>query len=289
MSEHHRGFASVLGAAWGSFRRALGQHTAATHAATPPTTRRRARVVVKRRSPTEVPSRHQHPGRPFRPVAEADLMLSMLDLAAGLRGADQGVLALSELKGPFGVADLLVVVGSHDALQSRVATGIPPLLSEIDALIVGALARDRGLRVDQLMTSTGVTEPVINRRLASLRRLEAVREVRGVWHADQRLRPVGRMYAFEAKTHAWRDGLDQACRYQLWTHASTLVMGRLSEAPEALLSRVAQRGLGLAGPDGWIVRPRIQQRDLGRALWGSEHVIAGLLGRRPTLPVHEAH
>jgi hypothetical protein len=223
----------------------------------------------------------------FRPVAEANLMASMLELAAGLRGAQEGVLALSELKGPFGVADLLVVVGPHEALQSRLATGVPPLLNEIDVLIAGALAQGRGLTVDQLAARTRVSGQVIKRRLAGLRRLRAVQKIRGVWHGDSRLMPVGRLFAFEAKTDDWRQGLDQACRYQLWTHAAILVMGRLPNQPEALFSRIADRGLGLASPAGWMARPRLQQRDPGRALWGSEHVVAGLLGRRPSLSFEE--
>lgn len=213
----------------------------------------------------------------------------MLELAGGLRRAQDSVtIAISELKGPFGVADLVVVISRDDTLRGRLEAGVPPLLNQIDALITAALNKRQGLSTGELSAAIRVGASVVERRVAALRRLGAVRARGDAWQVDTRLKPLGRTYSFEAKSTDWRGGLDQARRYQLWTNAATLVLDRLPGTTDVLMARCRDRGLGLAERGSWLVRPCVQQREQGMAMWGSEYVVAGMLGRRPALADHES-
>ena len=214
-------------------------------------------------------------------------MPDMLRLGAGMSTSREWAIALSELKGPFGVADLVVVAGNHEAFRARLHTGVPPLLNQIDALIAATLSSKRGSTPGGLATALNVALPVVERRLAGLHRVGAAERTSDLWYGHDALRPVGRLYAFEAKVDDWRQGLIQALRYQLWTDSATLVLRRLPASPQVVLEAVCRRGLGLAVGSTWLVRPRGPRRRRVLSMWGSEHILAGVLGR-PPLRDHES-
>lgn len=226
-------------------------------------------------------------GRPFEPVAEAALLPSLRKLAHRLPGTDRGLLLVPEFVGPYGVVDLLAVTMTHDYLVRRWRSGIPPVLSEMDVQIVSAVRVSRSQSLDEIATSLQRPSVAVRRRIRRLTDIGALLSLGGNYKRADVLRPLGRLWALEAKVSDWRRGLGQATQYGLWADASAIVLGHLSTNPDYLASEARRLNVGLAVGTRWLVRPRInRQLDVHR-IWASEHLFAGLL-HSPTLTLPAA-
>jgi hypothetical protein len=226
--------------------------------------------------PDAVSSARPRGGRRFEPVAERALEPDALRAARSLPGARHGLLVLREVAGPFGVPDLVAVVGPSELLRRRCALGVAPLLNEVDAGVVGAAATAAPRSVDSLADRLGWSTQTVERRVPALLRAGALVQRRpGVYTRPADLRPVGRLYALETKVNKWRRAVQQGRTYQLWCDAYIVVMASLGSVTlEALISEAREDGAGVMVAGRWLVRPRVRRRPEHRRLWGSEHVVA---------------
>jgi len=223
----------------------------------------------------------QHPGRHFEPRGERSLMGLARQVISDLAGAEQGILALTEMRAPFGVPDLTVVVGDSARRRSRLRLPVPPLLNEIDAGIVAAASRTVPRTADQFAASLGWPVATVERRIPGLLRSTALREVKPAHYVRRTaLEPIGTIVAVELKLRDWRRALTQARTYRTWADSYVLIIGAVSErALPELISAVEEDRGGLVVAGSWRVRPKRSMRTPARRLWASEHVIAA--SRRP--------
>ena len=233
--------------------------------------------------PEAIPSARARGGRRFEPVQERGLEAEALRAVGGLPGARDGLVVLREVAGPFGVPDLVAVVGPGDVLRRRLSVGIRPLLNEIDAGIVGAASAIVPRKLETLAVQQGWELDTVSRRVSSLLRAGALLEVRpGRFTRPSQLRPIGRLYAVETKVNKWRRAVQQGRTYQLWCDAYIVVVGSLGPDPlEALIREARQDGAGVVTAGRWLLRPRVRRRPEHKRLWGSEYVVAAIGGDSP--------
>jgi hypothetical protein len=217
-------------------------------------------------------------GRRFQPVKEQALEETALRASAALPGAGDGLLVLREVVGPLGIPDLVAVVGSPLAVYQRRKLGVPPLLNEIDAAMVGAASPRAPRRIETLARRLGWPVTTLARRMPDLLRSGALIETNsGVVVRPEALQPIGRLYAVETKVSDWRRAVRQGRAYQLWCDAYIVVMESLSSGPlSALVAATAEDGAGVVIGGRWLSRPKVRSRQEWRRLWGSEHVVAAL-------------
>lgn len=215
-------------------------------------------------------------GRRFEPVRELELSQDALFAAHGLPNARLGLRILLETAGPFGVPDIVAVVGPTEILDARLALSIPPLLNEVDAGIVAAAAPKAPRRAETLAKRLGWPVETIVRRLPGLIRSEALRAAgRDTYVRPVDLRPVGRLYAIETKVKDWRRAVRQARTYSVWCDGYVIVMPALGPSSgSAVTDAVEMDGGGLVLGGRWARRPTIRARTPAQRLWGSEHAIA---------------
>jgi hypothetical protein len=228
--------------------------------------------------PGLVSSTRPRGGRRFEPVGERSLLEDGLRAARGLPGAARGLLVIEEVAGPFGVPDLVAVVGPPAALRRREDLDIPPLLNELDAGIVGAAAVAAPRSLATLASRLGWPASTVERRAPGLLRSGALTEPRpGVFTRPPGLEPFGRLYAIETKVDKWRRAVQQGRTYQLWCDTYIVVMPSLGSTPAGELRAAAQSdGAGVMVAGRWLIRPTIFPRPASRRLWGFEHVFAAL-------------
>lgn len=225
-------------------------------------------------------SKRPRPGRRFEPVAELDLEPDALRAIRGIPGAHRNLTVFREVAGPFGIPDFLAVVGPTAALRSRIALGVPPLLNEIDAGVVGEASAKAGRNVATLAARLGWPEGTIKRRLPLLLRAGALEEEsHGRFVRPEPLAPIGKLYAVETKVANFKQALRQARTYALWCENYVIVMSALSESSlfSASEAVAADRG-GLVVDGKWAQRLRARRIAGPRRLWGSEHVVAAAIG-----------
>jgi hypothetical protein len=224
-----------------------------------------------------VSSRPRH-GRRFEPVAERSLQADAVQAMETLRRSSSEVWMLSEVAGPVGVADFVAVIGPEQALAERFALGVPPLLNEADAGIVSAASARVGRTVEQIAARLEWSPATVERRLATLLRIGALRETRaGTFIRPAALRPLGRLIAVETKMRDWRRALRQAHRYRLWCDNYVIVMPELANgARDGARAAVRADGGGLFVSARWVLRPRGRAAPDHRRLWGSEYVAAAM-------------
>jgi hypothetical protein len=181
-----------------------------------------------------------------------------------------------EAAGPFGIPDLLAIVGDHALLDERLQLDVPPLLNQVDAGVVSAAAGAAPRTVPTLARRLGWTVDTVARRLPHLLRTGALIPAGPETYIRPRqLRPVGRLYAVEAKVKDWRRALRQARTYSAWCDCYVIVMPSLGSASLlGLLEAVSVDGGGLLVGGKWVKRPTIGRRTAAQRLWGSEHVVA---------------
>jgi hypothetical protein len=224
-------------------------------------------------------SKRPRPGRRFEPVAELELEPDALRAIRGIPGAHRSLTVFREVAGPFGIPDFLAVVGPKAALRRRLALGIPPLLNEIDAGIVGEASAKVGRNVETLAARLGWPEGTIQRRMPLLLRTGALEEKsHGRFVRPEPLAPIGKLYAVETKVANFKRALRQARTYALWCENYVIVMPALSESSlfSASETVAADRG-GLVVDGKWAQRLRARRITNPRRLWGSEHVVAATM------------
>ena len=215
-------------------------------------------------------------GRRFEPVHEAGLLTDATAAAQSLPGAHRGLRVILESAGPFGVPDVLAVVGPLNLLEDRLALDVPPLLNQVDAGVVAAAAPKAPRSVETLARRVGWPVETVSRRMPGLIRSEALmRSGPRSFVRPAALRPVGRLYALETKVKDWRKALRQARAYSAWCDGYVIVMPALGPGSLAgVVEGVSGDGGGLMVAGKWVRRPRLATRSAAQRLWGSEHVIA---------------
>lgn len=228
--------------------------------------------------PRVIESSRVRAGRRFAPIRELELEPDALRAARDLPGVHRGLVVLRELAGPFGVPDLVAVVGSPQLLDERLALAVPPLLNQVDAGVVAAAAPRAGRTVETLARRVGWPVESVRRRLPELVRVGALLAAGpNSYVRPPALRPVGRLYAIETKMKEWRRALRQARTYSLWCDSYVLVLSSLGPSSRtALIEAVAEDGAGLVVGGQWLQRPRLGSRSAAQRLWGSEHLVAAL-------------
>jgi short subunit dehydrogenase-like uncharacterized protein len=231
----------------------------------------------------------QRPGRRFPPDAERQLERAAKRAARELPDADAGLLALREFHAPFGVPDLTVIVGDASARRSRLRLRVPPVLNEIDAGLVATASDIQPVSPRQLAQRLSWSLASVTRRLPSVLRSGALREVTPERYIrPAALQPVGTIFAVETKLNDWRRALTQCRTYRTWADSYVLVMPKVSSEAMTVLSREVRRDRGgLFIDQEWVVYPRTTRLARARRLWASEHVIAAC--RRSTTNPRSSH
>jgi hypothetical protein len=222
-------------------------------------------------------SKRPRPGQRFEPVQERFLRTDALDAIGALPHAHRGLSIWREVAGPYGIPDFLAVVGDPQKLADRSSLPVPPLLNEIDAGIVANAPLRSGLDAQGFAERLEWSPASIERRLPRLARIGALAERGDRFVRPKGLNPIGRVYAIETKVKDWRRALKQARTYGLWCDNYVVVMSAISEGSLSEASaNVAQDGGGLYVAGRWVLRPRAQNLNAARRLWGSEHVLAAI-------------
>jgi hypothetical protein len=235
-----------------------------------------ARVARVSRAAISVHAGRPRPGRRFEPVHELELSEDVLQAARTLPGAYRGLRVLLETAGPFGVPDLLAVVGRLTALDDRLALPVPPLLNQVDAGVVSAAAHGAPRTVTTLARRVGWPKETVRRRLPGLLKAGAlIPSGPNTYIRPEALKPVGRLYAIEAKVRDWRRAVRQAKTYAVWCDGYVIVMPSLGAGSlPGILQAVSADGGGLMLGGRWVRRPRVIPSTAAHRLWGSEHAIA---------------
>jgi DNA-binding Lrp family transcriptional regulator len=221
-------------------------------------------------------------GRRFEPTHELALEGDALRAARALPGAHRGLLVLREPAGPFGVPDLLAVVGPRELLLERQALGVPPLLHQVDAGVVAAAAARAPRTVESLAARVGWPVSTVQRRIPGLVRSGALLRT-GVasFVRPDALQPIGRLYAIETKIREWKRAVRQARTYSVWNDSYVVVMSSMTmDSVASAAEAVGNDGGGLMVAGEWICRPRLGARSPGNRMWGSEHVLAAAVPPR---------
>lgn len=228
-------------------------------------------------------SKHARPGRPFQPVQEAELHRDLPALVRSLPGAVRhGALLIAEAPGPFGVPDLLVLVGGQRQIDQRLASGLAPILSEMDAGLVAQLSAHRPASVSDLALVLGWTEDAVRRRARRLAGLEVVADRPSGLVRHPMVGFGGSIHAIEAKVNDWNRGIDQSLLYATWCDSVTLSVGRLPRDFTPAVVRAARLRLGLVGSGRWLCRPGRRSHPRSVKQWAHEHVVAALWDHQPS-------
>jgi len=226
-------------------------------------------------------TRRPRAGRMFEPVAERRLEPAVRRVLTTLPGSDKGLLALREVVGPFGVPDVVAVVGERSRMMLRRRAGVAPLLNELDAGIVATASSTRAMSPNSIASRLGWAVTSVERRIPHLLRQGALSVTSsGAVTRELALQPIGRLFAIEMKVNDWRRALVQCQTYRLWADNYVLVLAELSaiSAPK-VIEAVHRDGGGLVVGGEVILRPGVRRLELRRRLWGSEHVFAATIPR----------
>jgi hypothetical protein len=231
-------------------------------------------------TPTVLATSRPRAGRRFEPTHELALADDAVRACRLLPGAHRGLLVIAEMTGPMGIPDLTALVGDLDALDMRLALDVPPLLHEVDAA-VAAVAQPRRPQTPEMMASAlGWPVGTVLRRMPFLLRAGALeRRTATTYVRPQHLRPVGGIYAVEAKVRDRTAAIQQARAYSVWADSYVLVMGPLADEPLRRLREDVdsdQGGLMVAGR--MLRRPVRQSLMPSRRLWAAEHLVAAMRG-----------
>lgn len=224
------------------------------------------------------------PGRLFEAVQEAGLYPAALDAARSLPGASAGILVVPEMSGPLGVPDFLVMVGGGKVLNARLASGIAPILSEMDCNVIASLycARPRSARA--VADSLGWTVDNVVARLQQLKKTGAVLETpAGLFLRHSSLSSGGTLYAIEVKVRDWPQAVRQSRGYRTWANNYVVVLGPIGDqARRAVAAEVEADEAGLFIDGRWIRKPSRRIPEPLRGLMGFEHLVASLDGYQPS-------
>jgi hypothetical protein len=120
-------------------------------------------------------------GRRFQPVQEALLEEAALKACASPPGSHRGLIVLREVVGPYGIPDLVAVVGDPELLTRRLQSGVPPMLNELDAAIISSAAPRAPRRIETLACKLSWPIETLLPRLAHLLENGALVETAPAW------------------------------------------------------------------------------------------------------------
>ena len=164
-------------------------------------------------------------GRRFEPTHELALDGDALAACGSLPGSHRGVFVVREMTGPIGIPDLTALVGDLSLLRARLALGVKPVLNQLDAAIVASASVNMPRASGAMAKALGWSTETVIRRLPGLVRTGALLTVRPDRYVrPAALRPLGRLYAIEAKIRdrgaaiqqARSMGLGLTATYSLW-------------------------------------------------------------------------
>jgi len=213
---------------------------------------------------------HVRAGHRFQSIAERELDTDLRSLAARLPHGDDDILLIPEFAGANGIADLVSLTRSREALHSRISSGIPFLTNLMDASIVASVPIGRTAAVSSTAVKLGMSERQLSGRVRRLVSNGSLLKFGHGFRRDPNIIPIGRMYAFEAKVTDWRRAMSQAVRYGTWSDAVGVVLLNRPRDISAAADRARTFKIGLAVGKTWIVRPRIRPNDVGLRLFASE-------------------
>ncbi len=217
-------------------------------------------------------------GRPFLPTHEAEMIPGLMAAAVRSARRDRRIILVPELHGPCGVVDLGLVETTDETLSARLNLGVPPLLNQLDAAIVGCLAARRPMTLSAVAQALGWPERDLSGRATGLRRRGVIAQLRsGCLVRPEGLKPLGRLSVFEAKVDDWQRGLAQAASYATWSDDATLALQRLPRDSSRALAMASDLRLGLIANGHWERRAEFQRLPRQTRMWASEHVVAALL------------
>lgn len=196
-------------------------------------------------------------GRRFEPIQERELDNPLRQLASKLPGAKNGVYVLPEFVGASGVADLVAVTRADLDLRDRLETQIPFLGTLTLATVAASIPMTRTISLGRLSHALHMSARQVSGYIRELESTGAVMKTGSCYRRDKSLRPIGRMYAFEAKVSDWKRALGQAVRYSSWADAGSIVLLRPPADVASVMAHVRAMNVGLAVGSTWIVRPRI--------------------------------
>jgi hypothetical protein len=215
-------------------------------------------------------------GRRFEPLQELELHEAAIMAARTLPNAARGLTVVREFNGPIGIPDFTALLGAADSLTARQSAGIEAVRNEIDAGIVSALSPLAARSINAVASRLGWPHSTIERRIRILAKAGGVFETRpGSFVRDERLRPLGRLIAIEAKVDDWHSALRQVRTYRVWADAYVLVMGPLSaRVLDRLVPEIHRDRGGLVVDGQWLMKPRIGYVAPARRVQGSEYFAA---------------
>lgn len=217
-------------------------------------------------------------GRRFEAGAERRLYGLANHVAASLQGPKGHALLVAEMPSPLGVPDFVALVGGQCWLNAREAAGVPPVLSEIDCTVLSALSPVRPLSLATLARRLGWDIEQVDRSVGRLLRSgAAVSTSSRTVSCAPGMKPVGSLFAIEAKVKNWQRAVIQGRGYRTWADNYVMILGDTGpKAAERARSAVAADGAGLYTAVGWVVRPRKRSPSLARRTMGFEHLFAAL-------------
>ena len=228
---------------------------------------------------TPTTSSNPLPGRRFEPIGELALLPTAVRAAERVHfGPPKKLWLITEMKAPFGVPDLVAVLGKEEAFGRRLECPVPAILNQIDAGVVASLSASRPRPIHEVCIRTGWELGSVERRLRTLLRTGAVRENRsGGLTRHPGLSVWGRAIAVETKLTDWKGALAQCRKYLSWAETYVLVMDHVAAAAvNNLAANVRADHAGLLIDDVWIVRPTAKAQTAQRRFWTCEHAYNAL-------------
>lgn len=195
-----------------------------------------------------------------------------------MTGPDSDAILVAEMSSPLGVPDFVALIGGEAWLSSRVHANVAPVLSEIDCTVLSALTATRPLSMSSLVRRLGWDTEQVERSVSRLIRSSAVITTRsGAIVCAGGLKPVGSLYAIEAKVKNWQRAIIQGRGYRTWADNYVLVLGNAGPmAAERARSAVLADRAGLYTENGWVVRPRKRLASVAKRMLGFEYLYAAL-------------
>lgn len=217
----------------------------------------------------------------FVPKQELELNPALAMLASKLPRSSRGLITISEFEGPVGIPDFIGVTSFTKSLGERKEAGVPPLTSLADATLLAFVSSARWSSAASLARRTRQDETALVKKLNRLERSGYLKFQGRLVQRAEFLKPIGRIYAFEAKVDDWRQASAQAFRYSRWSDAASIVLLRPPRNMDAVQAQAIRLKIGFAVEDRWIIRPVISPSDSGQRLLASEMLYQTVLKSFP--------
>lgn len=221
------------------------------------------------------------PEQAFVPVQERELRQAVERLAEKFAEANGGGLLVSEMSGPYGRADFVLVKLDEEAMRRRSESTLRPLRVMSEARLIASLSHRYARGVAEISQRSGLPPRSVWRVATALAReghVAIARDERILRH--RAVQPIATTAAFEAKVSDWRRALEQARKYSLWNRWTTVVMESASSVD--ILAQEARRfRIGIALSDKLVVPPRPRMVTSDLRLLASEQIFSQI----PSIPL----